>query len=346
MKNHVIPDLGIRSHVVTLAVAGAGMVHGIAAATVTPGTLFADSYVVSDGGRIYAVMDVYIQCSTSKDVISSTFGVSAFPSTHVLNHGKSFAQSNGPAAESWLPTNDDGSAWDSFVTCGVRVQGSGTSLAGGEAGFILPKLDTNWSSASSGAQILGVGGGAGWYPGLGASSSTNPYARAGYNGGSASVPGWWNTAKCTSVIPGNGIVPGQSLSNHWMVGRFSIDVTGDVSDDNTLSLKFGVAGRNYASESATSFTTFTGATQTAGRFDTTLTFAQGLCPWPACPSDLDDNREVDSSDVALVLMDFGLCSNCASDRDASGFVDTADLALVLLDFGSCEPCPCGPGWCQ
>ncbi len=346
MKDRMIPSFGVRSRFMALAVTGASMVHGIAGATVTPGTLFGDSYVVVDGGRIYSVMDVYIHCGTSKDIISGTFGVLAFPSSHVLNNGKSFAQSNGAAAASWLPTNDDGKAWDSFVTCGARVQGSDTSLAGGEAGFLLPELDTNWSPSSSGAQILGLGGGAGWYPGLGASSNTNPYSRAGYNGGSASAPGWWNTARCTTAIPGNGIVPGQSLSNYWMIGRFSIDVTGDVSDDNTLSLKFGVAGRNYASESATTFTTFTGSTQVAGRFQTSLTFAQGLCPWPACPSDQDGSREVDSADVALVLMDFGLCTNCPSDRDANGFVDTADLALVLLDFGSCEPCPCGPGWCQ
>ena len=81
-------------------------------ATVTPGSVFGDSYIVTDGASTYAVMDVYIQCSTSKDIISSTFGVTAYPSSYTLNNGKTFQQSGlDPANKSsWLPTNEIGRA--------------------------------------------------------------------------------------------------------------------------------------------------------------------------------------------------------------------------------------------
>ena len=171
-------------------------------ATVTPGTLFGDSYIVTDGARTFSVMDVYIKGSSSSDIISSTFGVTAYPSSYSLNNGKSFQQSNGTAASSWLPTNDDGSAWDSYVTCGARVQGSDNTLAGGKAGFLGMQLDTNWGAGNGGAisSVPGTGG-AGWYPAVGASTSTNPYCRAGYYSGTGAD----NTAKATSTIAGNGI---------------------------------------------------------------------------------------------------------------------------------------------
>jgi hypothetical protein len=214
-------------------------------------------------------MDVYIKCSSSADIISSTFGVTAYQSAYTQNQGKSFVQSGAnQATSSWLPINDDGKSWDSFVTTGCRVQGSNTSLASGQAGFLGMQLDTNWSSASNGGQIVGTAGGAGWYPSVGASTSTNPYAKAGQYTGTGAV----NTAKATTNIAGNGITAGQSLTNYWMVGRFTIDVTQTdvntpVTGPLTLSMKFAIAGKNNGT------TTFTGATQTSGRFDYTLTYA-------------------------------------------------------------------------
>ena len=242
---------------------------GSAFATVTPGTLFGDSYIVVDGARTFSVIDVYIKGSSSSDIISSTFGVTAYPSSYTLNNGKSFQQSNGTAASSWLPTNDDGSAWDSYVTCGTRVQGSDNTLAGGKAGFLGMQLDTNWAATSTGGQIVAAAGtgGPGWYPAVGASTSSNPYCRGGYNGGVNTTAGYWNTAKATRSITGNGVTTGMSLSNYWMVGRFTIDVTGDSATNNTLTMVFGVAGKQNGT------TTFTGSTSTAGRFNKTLTFA-------------------------------------------------------------------------
>jgi hypothetical protein len=214
-------------------------------------------------------MDVYIRCSSSADIISSTFGVTAYQSAYTQNQGKSFMQSGAnQATSSWLPINDDGKSWDSFVTTGCRVQGSNTSLASGQAGFLGMQLDTNWSGASNGGQIVGSAGGAGWYPSIGASTSTNPYAKAGQYTGTGAV----NTAKATTNITGNGITAGQSLTNYWMVGRFTIDVTQTdpntpVTGPLTLTMKFAIAGKNNGTA------TFTGATQAAGRFDYTLTYA-------------------------------------------------------------------------
>ena len=242
-------------------------------ATVTPGTLFGDSYIVKDGegasAKFYSVMDVYIKCSSSADIISSTFGVTAYQSAYTQNQGKAFMQSaNEAVAASWLPVNNDGKGWDSYVTTGCRVQGSNTSLASGQAGFLNLQLDTNWASSSNGGRIDGSAGGAGWYPAIGASTSTNPYAKAGQYSGTGAV----NTAKATTTIAGNGITAGQSLTNYWMVGRFTIDVTQadpntPVTGPLTLSMKFAIAGKNNGT------TTFTGATQAAGRFDYTLTYA-------------------------------------------------------------------------
>jgi len=299
----------------------------LAQATVTPGTLFGDSYIVTDGPKAYAVMDVYIKCSSSADIISSVFGVSSYQSSFTLNNASCFAQSADQAsASSWRPCNNDGSAWDSYLTCGARVQGTDPCEA---CATICPTLDTNWASSSSGCQVVGQAGGAGWYPCIGASTSTNPYARAGSNGGNGSCPSWWNTAKCTATITGNGITPGQSLNNYWMVGRFSIDITaGSIVGVPTLTLQFCIAGKNNGT------TTFTGATQAAGRFNYTLFY--GTAGMRSCPSDLDKNGLVDTADISLLLLDLGPCTGCPADLDGNGLVDTADISQLLLDFG---PCP-------
>lgn len=50
--------------------------------------------------------------------------------------------------------------------------------------------------------------------------------------------------------------------------------------------------------------------------------------------DLDDDGFVTTADVALLLLDFGLCpgSPCPADLDGTGEVDTGDLAFILLLF--------------
>ena len=236
----------------------------VAMATVTPTTLFGDSYIVKEGAgasaRFYSVLDVYIKGNNAADIISSTFGVSAYTSAFTMNQGDAFVQTNGSTNSAWQPSAGT-TGWDSFLTTGNRNQASAASSIG-----LL--LDTNWS-AGNGSAISGTAGGPGWYPSVGASTSTNPYARIGYYNGDTSAI---NTAKATTTIAGNGITAGQSLNNHWMIGRFVIDVTQadvntPIAGPKTMTLKFAIAGKQNGT------TTFTGATSTAGRFNYTLTFA-------------------------------------------------------------------------
>jgi hypothetical protein len=204
--------------------------------------------------RFYSVLDVYIKGSNAADIISSTFGVSAYTSAFTMNQGDAFVQTNGSTNSAWQPSAGQ-AGWDSFLTTGNRDQASAASTIG-----LL--LDTNWS-AGNGSAISGTAGGPGWYPSVGASTSTNPYARIGYYN-----DGIDNVAKATNIIAGNGITAGQSLNNHWMIGRFVIEATG-LADNavKTMTLKFAIAGKQNGT------TTFTGSTGTAGRFNSTLTFA-------------------------------------------------------------------------
>jgi hypothetical protein len=250
----------------SLAAALAVGVTGSAFATIS-NQLVGDSYIVKVGSgsaaQFFSVLDVYVKCGASTDIVSSTFGVSAYVASTTMNQGIAFNQASG---SSWAPVTNDVFGVDSFVTAGCRNQGSDTSLAGGQAAFLNMQGDTNFSNyGTAGATtIASVAGsaGAGWYPGVGANTSTNPYARAGYYNGVT------NTAKATTTISGNGIVAGGSLDNLFMVGRFVINATNELDTAvRTVTMQFAVAGKNNG------VTTVTGATNAAYRYNQTLTFA-------------------------------------------------------------------------
>jgi len=250
----------------SLAAALAVGVTGSAFATIS-NQLVGDSYIVKVGSgsaaRFYSVMDVYVKCGASTDIVSSTFGVSAYVASTTMNQGDAFVQTSG---SSWAPVTNDASGIDSYVTAGCRNQGSDNTLAGGKAAFLNLQGDTNFSNfnTAGATTVSSVSGsaGAGWYPGVGANTSTNPYARAGYYNGVT------NIAKTDRTIAGNGIVAGGSLDNLFMVGRFTIDVTGMADNAvRTMTSVFAVAGKNNG------VTTVTGATNAAYRYNQTLTFA-------------------------------------------------------------------------
>ena len=249
----------------SLAAALAVGVTGSAFATIS-NQLVADGYLVNVGSQSYSVLDVYVKCGASTDIVSSTFGVSAYVASTTQNQGVAFNQVSG---SSWAPVTNDASGVDSYVTTGCRNQGSDSTLAGGKAAFLNLQGDTNFAnySTSGATTIASVAGsaGAGWYPAIGANTSTNPYARAGYYNGLT------NTAKATTTISGNGIVAGGSLDNLWMVGRFVIEVTNDLSSAvRNMTLQFAIAGKNNG------VTTVTGATNAAYRYNQTLTFAAAV----------------------------------------------------------------------
>ncbi|NDC75975.1 hypothetical protein EBZ70_12045 [bacterium] len=75
-----------------IVAASAAALTATAFATVTPTTLFGDSYIVVDGAKTYSVLDVYVKGSNANDIISSTFGVTAYVSSYTLNNGKTFQQ--------------------------------------------------------------------------------------------------------------------------------------------------------------------------------------------------------------------------------------------------------------
>jgi len=241
----------------SLAAAAAVVLTGSAFATIS-NQLIGDSYIVKVGSgasaKFYSIMDVYVKCGASTDIVSSTFGVTAYVASTTMNQGDAFVQQNGTGTNgSWLPASGN-DAFDSFLTAGNRDQGSA-------AGSLSMQLDTNWS-AGNGSAIAGINGGPGWYPAVGANTTTNPYARAGYYNGAS------NTAKATTTIAGNNIAAGGSLDNAWMVGRFTIEVTGlAAGTQKDMTLKFAVAGKNNG------VTTVTGATNAAYRYNQTLTFA-------------------------------------------------------------------------
>lgn len=226
--------------------------------------LAADSYLFNEGGKTYAAMDVYVVCGNANDIIASVFGTSNYNS--LFTASKSFVHTGG---SNWSPTNNDGLRADSFVTAGARAQGSDNTLAGGKAGFLSMQGDSNFANFSTAAAttISNATGsvGAGWYPTVGANTSSNPYARVGYSNNGA-------LAKAATTIAGNNLAAGASLDNKWMIGHFVIEAT---SAAETFRLRFAVAGKNNGA------TTVTGATNAAYRYEATFTFASVPAPGAA-----------------------------------------------------------------
>ena len=58
-------------------------------------------------------------------------------------------------------------------------------------------------------------------------------------------------------------------------------------------------------------------------------------PPPACDADVNGDRLVNGSDLAMVLQSWGPCAGCAADVNNDNSVDGADLAVVLQAWGTC-----------
>jgi GH18 family chitinase len=54
---------------------------------------------------------------------------------------------------------------------------------------------------------------------------------------------------------------------------------------------------------------------------------------PNCSGDLNNDNQVDSADLGLLLLSYG---DSTFDLDGNGTVDSADLGLLLLSFGPCD----------
>ena len=57
----------------------------------------------------------------------------------------------------------------------------------------------------------------------------------------------------------------------------------------------------------------------------------------ACPGDLDSSRSLDSGDVAIVLLNYGIIAMPGDpmDVDNSGIIDSGDISMILLNSGPC-----------
>jgi hypothetical protein len=57
-----------------------------------------------------------------------------------------------------------------------------------------------------------------------------------------------------------------------------------------------------------------------------------------CRGDLDGDNDIDTTDLNVLLSEFGCTSGCTADFDGDGDVDTTDLNVILANFAVvCEP---------
>ena len=273
------------------------MVHGVtrgvasaAIATVNGTQVFGDAYLVVDGATTYSVLDVYVKSDNPSDNFSSVYGVASYKASWTQVQGRDFKHA---AGTSWEPSSPDAPTWDSFVTTGMRVQtvdeeGSTPIALSADPGF----SNLTSTSPTSNNRLRGPtsGNGPGWFPAIGANPGVNPFCRfSHYNGQSGPI----NTAKATRTIVGNGITPGQSLNNHFMIGRFSVDVTGTApGTELSMQLKFAMT---VFSDGAIKG----GATDPLFRVDQALRFAVPELPPPPAPTGVAATDGTSTGQVTL-----------------------------------------------
>ena len=269
-------------HSILLSSLSAASIAASASATVIGNQVFGDAYLVRDGATTYSVLDVYVKSvnNTQNDRFANVAGIDAYKSAFVQRDGLQFRHAGN---SSWRPNFTGGAtagsvampdgityglhnqAWDSFVTSGLRYQSN--DGGGATALQLTPTFFTNFSAANAGTiagNTSGTNGGAGWYPLAGGTAASNPFCQFSYyNGQTGAV----NTAKAATTISGNGITAGQSLDNHFMIGRFTIDVTNwQFINLPTMSLKFAMVVVSDGVQKS-------GAVDANFRVDQTLSFA-------------------------------------------------------------------------
>ncbi|NBQ16130.1 MAG: hypothetical protein EBU31_16345, partial [Proteobacteria bacterium] len=149
-------------------------------------TLVADTYLVTDGAKTYSVLDIYAKGNNAGDLLggsvlgagthgvvfatSSATGVTRDSSGKVTAGavtGDIFVQSGGSG---WLPTNNDGKRWDSFIAMGNRGQGNDAKVTNRASTLKDQGLAANTTGASgfsqmtvAGSNFIDSGTTSGWY---------------------------------------------------------------------------------------------------------------------------------------------------------------------------------------
>ncbi|NBV65139.1 MAG: hypothetical protein EBR71_11895, partial [Planctomycetes bacterium] len=217
--------------------------------------------------------------------------------------GDIFVHSGGSG---WLPTNNDGKAWDSFIAVGNRGQGTAAKVTNRAGTMKDQGLAASMTAASgfsqmsvAGSSFIDSGTTGGWYSAFGgngyssAGTSENPFARLNaYNADQAALypdlPRFGvqtskgvlqsgAAAASSAAISGTGA--GTSLDFCWMIGRFAIDVTGkNASEVITMNAQFNMVGKNGTAAEAG--TTFTGATTASYKVSQFFAFQISAVPTP------------------------------------------------------------------
>jgi hypothetical protein len=294
---------------------------GIAAsafATVSS-TLVADTYIVKEGSgasaKFYSVLDIYVKGNNAGDLMgasvlgagthgvvfatSQATGVTRDASGKVTAGavtGDIFVQGDGSG---WLPTNNSGSSWDSFIAVGNRSQGNAAKVTNRAATLKDQGLAANMTAGSgfsqmsvAGSNFIDSGTTSGWYSAFGgngystAGASENPFARlnaynadqaalypdlvrTGLQASKGALQSGATTAGAAAIGSG---AAGATLDFHWMMGRFTIDVTGKTAAEViTMNAQFNMVGKNGSAAEAG--TTFTGATTAAYKVSNFFAFA-------------------------------------------------------------------------
>ena len=294
---------------------------GIAAsafATVSS-TLVADTYIVKEGSgataKFYSVLDIYAKGNNAGDLIggsvlgagthgvvfatSQATGVTRDASGKVTAGavtGDIFVQGDGSG---WLPTNNSGSSWDSFIAVGNRGQGNAAKVTNRASTLKDQGAAANMTGGSgfsqmsvAGSSFIDSGTTGGWYSAFGgngystAGASENPFARlnaynadqaalypdlvrTGYQASKGALQSGATTAGAATI---GGGAAGTSLDFCWMIGRFAIDVTGKTAAEViTMNAQFNMVGKNGTA--AETGTTFTGATTAAYKVSNFFAFA-------------------------------------------------------------------------
>jgi hypothetical protein len=271
----------------------AGMAIGaaqMAQATVET-KLYADTYIVVDGDRVYSVLDIYAKGNHLGDTLGASItGLISHPvifKTSQATTGADVFVHGGSAGNGWLPTDSAAKSWDSFIAAGNRAQGANAKVTNRAGSLIDHGIAGNWTGASSftqmgvaGSNYIDEGTASGWYSSKGgnahsaAGASENPFARVSlynstwntaygdlYRGADVLLTkGQMQTGRTTAagdpVLAG---APGSSLDFHWMVGRFTIDITDRLDQTITMQAQFNMVGKNGSGTNNETGTTFSGA---------------------------------------------------------------------------------------
>lgn len=218
--------------------------------------------------------------------------------------------------------NDDANTTGWCVKNGAVVAASGDAVPGGEMGETWDP--TVWTSSSGVTFFIVTGNNNGDYVYGGFTSNADPDRNAAWIYVDAADP------NNPTIILRNG-------------DQIDLDRDGNVDDVFVY----------FSSLTTASPKPLGGFLTDDGWFYTTIDIRNGagddlgealirieVAPAPACPEDVDGSGTIDSTDLSILLSNFGTTSGASpsdGDIDGDGDVDSTDLSLLLTVFGA--PCP-------